>query len=63
MVVFDINEYYVELEKFMNLAFERKFITFECNELYSVSRDVDSVIECIESYEPTETPWQKLKNG
>ena len=63
VVVFDINDYYAELEKFMAVAYERKFITFECNKLYTVSRDLYSVIDIIQSYKPTETPWQKLKNG
>lgn len=63
MVIFDIKAYYAELERFMAIASERKFITFECNDLYSVARDVDTVVENLENYVPTATPWQKLKNG
>ncbi len=63
MTVFDINDYYVELEKFMEIASEQKFITFECNELYSVVKSAGDAVDKIENYVPTATPWQKLKNG
>lgn len=63
VIVFDIDGYYVELEKFMAVAAERKFIASECNELYTVYCDVTSVIDSIENYKPTSTPWQKYKIG
>ncbi|MCH5351092.1 MAG: TIGR00730 family Rossman fold protein [Clostridiales bacterium] len=50
VIIFDINEYYVDLEKFMQLSYERKFISFEINALYDVTRTVESTVELIQKY-------------
>ncbi len=63
IAILNIDGYYDELERFMRVATERRFITFECNELYSMSNDVPSVVAAVENYVPGITPWQKLKNG
>ena len=63
MVIYNIDGYYDDLEKFMQTVTERKFITFKCFEMYSNFDSVDDLINYLESYKPSETPWQKLKIG
>lgn len=55
VVIFDINEYYADLEKFMWLSYERKFISFEINALYDVTRTVESTVELIQKHAVKET--------
>ncbi len=62
MAIFNIDGYYDDLEKFMHTVTERKFITFACSELYKHFDTQEAVIDYIENYVPTLTPWQKLKN-
>ncbi len=61
MVLYNIFGYYDELEKFMQVVTDRKFITFECNELYKTIADADGALDYLENYVPGMTPWQKLK--
>ncbi len=63
MAIYNIEGYYDDLEKFMDTVTERKFITFKCNELYSVFTDAAKLIDYLENYTPEETAWQKLKIG
>lgn len=63
MAIYNVDGYYDDLERFMQTVTERKFITFRCNELYSVFDDIDAVIDYIEHYVKSGTPWQKLKIG
>ena len=63
MVIFNIDGYYDDLERFMQTVTERKFITFKCNEMYSTFTSADELIEYLENYVPPETSWRKLKIG
>ncbi len=63
MVIDNIEDYYDDLEKFMDAVRERKFITFKCSEMYSTFKTAEEIIGYIENYTPTETPWRKLKIG
>lgn len=63
MVLFNINGYYDDLEKFMQTVTDRKFITFKCFEMYATLPTVEDIIGYIENYRPQGTPWQKLKIG
>ena len=63
IIIYDIENYYCELEKFMKVAYERKFITFKCYEMYSYANSAKEVIDLLENYKPDGTPWQKLKIG
>ncbi len=63
MVIYNIEDYYDDLEKFMDAVRERKFITFKCSEMYSTFKTAEEIIGYIENYIPTETPWRKLKIG
>lgn len=63
IAIYNIDAYYDNLEKFMQEAAERKFITFKCNELYSYFNTADEIINYLKNYKPVATPWQKLKTG
>lgn len=63
IAIFNIENYYDGLEKFMQTVYKRKFITFRCYEMYSYFDDAKKLIEYLEAYKPDKTPWQKLKTG
>lgn len=63
IAIYNICDYYDELEKFMQEVYRRKFINFKCYEMYSYFKDGDSLIDYLESYKPSDTPWQKLKTN
>ncbi len=63
MVIYNIENYYDDLERFMQTVTERKFITFKCNELYAGFDSDEDIINYIENYKGTGTTWQKLKIG
>lgn len=63
IVIYNIENYYDDLEKFMKTVTERKFITFKCYEMYSYFNDSNSILDYIESYKPTGGGWKKLKIG
>lgn len=63
IVIFNIENYYDDLEKFMQTVTERKFITFKCYEMYSYFSSADEIIKFLESYKPEQSDWRKLKIG
>lgn len=63
IVIFNILNYYDDLERLMTTVAERKFITFRCNEIYDCLSDADGIINYLENYVPDETGWRKLKIG
>lgn len=63
MVIYNIENYYDDLEKFMHTVTERKFITFKCSEMYENLTSDDEIIKYLENYKPSGTSWRKLKIG
>lgn len=63
MVVYNIEGYYDDLEKFMQTVTQRKFITFKCHEMYSYLNSAEEIITYLENYTPSATSWRKLKIG
>ena len=63
IVIFNIDNYFDEFEKFMQVAHDRKFLNFQYEKLFSYAPDCESVINYLETYKPLNTPWQKLKAG
>ena len=63
MAIYNIADYYDDLEKFMQTVTERKFITFKCYEMYTYFNGAKEIIDYLENYKPQGTPWQKLKIG
>ena len=63
IVVFNIDGYYDELEKFMATAIDRKFVTGKCNLLYTCFSKREEVIKYLEDYKPLGISWKQLKLG
>ena len=63
MVLYNIEGYYDDLEKFLHTVTERKFIAFKCSDMYSLCNTADEVVEYLENYVPPAINWRKLKKG
>ena len=63
LAIYNIEDYYDDLEKFMQTVAERKFMTFKCGEMYEYFKDADKIIDYLENYKPKGSPWQKMKIG
>ncbi|MDE6104654.1 MAG: TIGR00730 family Rossman fold protein [Clostridia bacterium] len=63
IAIYNIENYYDDMEKFMQTVTERKFITFKCYEMYAYFNTAEEIISYLETYVPNGTPWQKLKIG
>ncbi len=63
IAIFNINGYYDDLEKFMRSVAERKFITYDTNAMCEYFTDADEILDYLENYKPSKTPWRKLKTG
>ena len=63
IAIFNVENYYDSLEEFMKTVTKRRFITFKCYEMYSYFDSADKILDYIEGYAPTHTPWRKLKIG
>lgn len=63
IVFLNTEGYYDELEKFMHVACERKFITKSCLELYAIKNTVDEVLDYLETYIPVTVPFKQTKLG
>ena len=49
MVIFDVNNYYTELEAFLENSVNKRFVREKCKELYGYSDNIDKVLEYIEN--------------
>ncbi|MCD8201834.1 MAG: TIGR00730 family Rossman fold protein [Clostridia bacterium] len=63
IVIFNIDEYYNDLERFMRSVTEKKFITADCKDLYRYFHDIDECLDYLENYVPTEFSMAKRKRG
>jgi len=63
IVIYNIENYYDDIQKFMQVVAERKFMTFKCNEMYACFKGAEEVISYVESYRPTQDSWRKMKIG
>lgn len=61
LVIYDINNYYKEMEFMMAKSIEQKFITKDCKELYTILNSADEVINYLENYDPTEFDLSRVK--
>ncbi|MCM1438435.1 MAG: TIGR00730 family Rossman fold protein [Roseburia sp.] len=63
IVFLNIEGYYDELEAFMHVACERKFITPSCLKLYEIKTDINDVLDYLENYVPCSVPFKQTKIG
>ena len=61
IAVYNINNYYKEIDYMMDKAIEKQFITPDCKELYLMSNDVDEILDYIENYHDDEIDLRRVK--
>ena len=61
IVILNINGYYDNMLKMMEVSIEKQFITRDCVELYKVVDTVDEALDYIENYDPTDVDLSKVK--
>ena len=61
IVIFNIDGYFDNMLKMMQVSIEKKFITADCVELYSVTKTVEETLDYIESYDATDFDISKVK--
>lgn len=63
IAVLDINDYYKNLDAFLDVAYNEQFIREDCRELYCYSSDSDVILEYIEKDKRIQRDVHDLKNG
>lgn len=61
IVMFNINNYYDNLENMMQVSIDKNFITSDCKELYKVFNTVDEILEYIENYDEEALDISRVK--
>lgn len=61
IVIFNIDGYYDNMLKMMDVSIDKKFITTDCVELYKVVNTPEEALDYIESYDPTDIDLSKVK--
>jgi len=61
IAIFNINGYYDNMLKMMDISIDKKFITKDCTELYKVTSTVEETLEYIENFDPSEIDLSKVK--
>jgi len=61
IVILNINGYYDNMLKMMEVSIEKQFITRDCVDLFKVVDTVDEALDYIESYDPTDVDLSKVK--
>ncbi len=63
IVILNIENYYGELEKFMRVAADRKFITESCLTLYKICGTIEETLDYLDNYIPVSIPFSRTKTG
>ena len=61
IVILNIDGYYDNMLKMMEVSINKKFITTDCVELFKVVETIDEALDYIEKYDPTEIDLSKVK--
>lgn len=59
--IFNINEYFNNMGAMLQVCVDEKFITDDCVNLCKVFRNIDSMLDYIENYEPEEFDISQVK--
>ena len=59
--IFNINGYFDKMLEMMQVCVEQKFITEDCRSLYKVYKDVESMLDYIEKYDPEDIDLSRVK--
>lgn len=63
IAILDVNGYYTELDKFLKISVEEKFINQECMDLYDYSDNASEILDYIENDNQTARDVHDLKLG
>ena len=61
IVILNINGYFNNMLKMMEVSIEQRFITHDCVELFKVTDSIDEALDYIEKYDPTDVDLSKVK--
>lgn len=53
MVIYNIDGFYAEMQEFLKTVVNKKFITFELDDMYACVDSADALIKYLDGYEPT----------
>lgn len=59
--IFNINGYFDKMLEMMQVCVDQKFITEDCRSLYKVYKDVESMLDYIEKYDPEDIDLSRVK--
>ncbi|MBO5327688.1 MAG: TIGR00730 family Rossman fold protein [Clostridia bacterium] len=63
IAIYDINGFFIELEKFLQEVAEKKFVTYETTKLYKFFNSADELLTYLEGYKFDDENWKKFKMG
>ena len=61
LVIYNINDYYKEMDIMMDKAIEKKFITDDCKELYKTCNTIEEIFDYLENYNEKDIDLSKVK--
>lgn len=61
IVIWNLNNYYDNLENMMQVSVDKKFITEDTRKLYKITKNIDRMLDYIENYDPTVVDLSKVK--
>ncbi|MBQ6992414.1 MAG: TIGR00730 family Rossman fold protein [Clostridia bacterium] len=61
IVIYDINDYFKEMDYMMDKSIEKEFITQDCKDLYMMSSDINEILDYIENYDEKDIDLSKVK--
>ena len=61
IVMWNLNNYYDNLENMMQVSVDKHFITDDCRKLYRITKNIDKMLNYIENYDPTVVDLTKVK--
>ena len=61
IIIWNLNNYYDNLMNMMQVSVDKKFITDDCRKLYKVTKNIDTMLDYIENYDPTVIDLSKVK--
>ena len=61
IVIFNIDGYFDNMIKMMEVSMEQKFITSDCIDLYKVTSTIEETLDYIENYDPTDIDLCNVK--
>ena len=61
IVIWNLNNYFENMENMMQVSVDKKFVTDDCRELYKVCNTTDEILDYIENYDEKDIDLSKVK--